>query len=109
MIRIYIALVSGLIFMGTSLTAWADEEVALVGSLNAAEYASDGQVTAVSIDDEERGSVLVSSTGKGKELIALVGESVKISGILMETPDEADFEHVVDVVSFERDEADSGD
>lgn len=78
----------------------AAELIVLTGEIEAIDYYDDGEVTSVAIYDEDRGSVLVSLSGRGRELLQHVGARVEIRGRLVELGDDEDYVHEIRVVSY---------
>jgi hypothetical protein len=88
------------VILAGSLVAAKEETVTLTGQIEAAEYDTDGNVASVAVYDMEKGSVLISKEGKGKELLSHVGVMAKITGTLVELDEESEYPYVVKVASY---------
>ncbi|MDH3285672.1 MAG: hypothetical protein OEQ13_13155 [Acidobacteriota bacterium] len=77
-----------------------DESVTLTGEIEAAEYDESGDVRSVMIYDSEWGSVLVSRSEKGKELLGHIGSVVTLQGKIMEMDEESEYRWSIDVRNF---------
>jgi hypothetical protein len=83
------------------MLAEEDPEVGtIVGEIDVASEDDEGNVTGVWIYDGEWGSVLVASTGKGRELLTHVGATVEATGILTELGEEDDFDYQIQIQSY---------
>lgn len=78
----------------------AAEPVTLQGEIEIVEYDDDGNVASVAIYDEERGSILVSNSGKGRDLLEHVGAYVEVSGRLVESQENDLYEFQVVVTGY---------
>lgn len=76
------------------------EPLTISGEVGIAEEDDDGNPVRVYIDDLDRGAVLVLDTPKGRELIRLLGSTVKVKGLLRESEDPA-WDWTIDVSAFE--------
>jgi hypothetical protein len=85
-------------------TAAAEETVTISGEIEAADYDDDGEVNQVAVFDSEWGSVLVLKSGKGNELLSLVGVIVSATGELSELDDDSGYSYAIEVTSYTIDE-----
>ncbi|MFP3869792.1 MAG: hypothetical protein ACLFVT_02780 [Syntrophobacteria bacterium] len=82
------ALVAGVSILAIISLVWASplfaatEEVELVGTVYAAEWDADDNVTAVVLVTDEGEEVEVSKSGKGAELLKLEAAYVRVTGAL---------------------------
>jgi len=86
-----------LAFTGTPASGESHGEQTIAGEIFAEEYNGEGEVTVVSIFDEEWGTVTVSPAGRGHELLARVGALVEATGEIEES-EEGDY--VISVKSY---------
>jgi len=87
------------ILAGTTVTAF-EEEGNVRGTIEAVEQDDDGNVTVVSLYDNEWGPVLISSEGKGEELLDHVGAVATLTGTIVETGDHDRFPYVITVSDY---------
>ena len=96
-------ILAGTLLLTVGLAWAADDETAVVlrGEIEPADYDDDGEVTAVSIYDDEWGDVLISLQGKGKELLEHVGAVAEIRGTVRELEDDSGYSYAIRVTAYE--------
>lgn len=84
-------------FGGETAVTDSHGEQTITGEVWGEEYDDDGKATSVSIYDQTWGTVLVSPSGRGRELLKHVGALVEVTG---EIHDSEDGGYVIDVGRF---------
>jgi hypothetical protein len=88
------------LLLGASIAS-SEETVTLEGEVEPAAYDEEGgRLLSVSIYDLEWGSVLVTSHGKGGELLEHVGAIVRATGSITEARDDSGYVYVIEVSSY---------
>lgn len=77
----------------------ADDTVAIAGLVRTAQFGARGETIRVYIDAESE-PVLVSRREKGKELLTLVGATVRASGYLRKIRTDEGFTKTIDVTEY---------
>ena len=104
---------AALLLLGAPLWAWGEQKPAtteggsaaasdtatISGLVRVAQFGARGETVRVYIDAEEA-PVLVSRRDKGKELLALVGATVRASGYLRKIRSDEGFKQTIDVTEF---------
>jgi len=86
---------------------WSEEEsdptltATINGRVETAEYDADGNTLSVYVWDAEYGDVLISREKRGRELVKLAGSVIQATGDLRALDEEAEFDYVMNVESFE--------
>jgi hypothetical protein len=90
-----------MLLLAGPIPARAEEEVTIEGEIEEGEYDGEsGAPVNVSIWDSEWGSVLVSTQGKGRELLNHIGAVAKVTGTIRELDDGSGFPYVIQVSSY---------
>jgi len=93
---------------GQPASAEAHGEQTLVGEVFAEQYDENGEVSGVSIFDDNWGTVMVSPAGQGRELLSRVGMLVEATGEVEET-EEGDYVITVKTYRIVQDDEDQAD
>lgn len=91
------------IALGASIAGSEDMQT-ITGEVEPAEHDEDGDVSSVGIYDNDWGWVVISNTGKGKELLHHVGAVVTVTGTIEELDDGRGPANVMEVSSYSIDE-----
>lgn len=98
--RLALLLLGAFVLASAASVAGSEDLQTITGEVEPAGHDEDGDVSSVGISDSEWGWVVISNTGKGKELLDYVGDVVTVSGTIEEQEDESGTTYVMEVSSY---------
>jgi hypothetical protein len=102
--RLAASLIAAFVLVLGASIAGSEDTQTIAGEVEPAEHDEDGDVSSVGIYDNDWGWVVISNTGKGKELLDYVGAMVTVTGTIEKIDDGRGPAHVMEVSSYSIDE-----
>jgi hypothetical protein len=78
----------------------AQKKKTIEGTVEVGETDGEGNVLSVSIWDADHGAVLITKSGKGGDLLRMIGARVQATGTLRPREDDAEYDAEMDVQSY---------